>query len=348
MTIRVNAVLASALFIASTQAGCEKDPADVTSLTPLTPASASLTQADARIGACVNMANHLEAAPTEGAWGRPISNTDMADIAAAGFETIRLPVRWSAHTDMSPPYAISPLWMARVDEVVEQARAAGLRVILNDHHYDQLFITPETERARFVAIWQQVAEHFQDADDMVWFELLNEPHNQIDDSNLLSILEPALAAVRVTNPTRPIVVGGKDWSGIDSLQTLELPDDPNLIATFHYYDPFAFTHQGASWPDDPPPLGATFGSAEDRAALANAVRKARNYMARTGRPLFMGEYGAYDPIPMDQRAAYYEAVSTAFREADIDGCIWGYTNSFAFRDQMTGEWHQELLEAIGL
>ena len=294
------------------------------------------------------MANHLEADPTEGAWGRPINDSDMSDIAAQGFETIRLPVRWSTHASANPPYTIDPAWMARVDEVVGQARAAGLRVILNDHHYDQLFITPATERARFTAIWRQVADHFKDADDMVWFELLNEPHNQIDDSNLLSILEPALAEVRATNPTRPVVVGGQNYSGINSLETLTLPDDPYLIATFHYYDPFPFTHQGASWVDPSPPLGTRFGSAQDRAELAASVDKAKAYMARTDRPLFLGEYGAYDVIPMDQRAEYYRSVYSAFRDADVDGCVWGYTNSFAFRDQNTGEWHRELLGAIGL
>ena len=53
--------------------------------------------------------------------------------------------------------------------------------------------------------------------------------------------------VRASNPTRPVVIGGEFWSGIDSLATLPLPDDPYLVATFHYYEPFAFTHQGAPW-----------------------------------------------------------------------------------------------------
>ena len=362
MTVFKSRILVSAIAIAVMQTACgggsaASIPAPVATVppsaatptpTPSPVGTARLTQDDARIGPCMNMANHLEANPTEGAWGRAINDRDMAEIAAAGFETIRLPVRWSTHAGSTPPYTIDPAWMARVDEVVAQARAAGLRVILNDHHYDQLFITPDTEQARFIAIWRQVADHFKDADDMVWFELLNEPHNQINDSNLLSILEPALAVVRATNPTRPIVVGGENWSGINSLATLTMPDDPYLIATFHYYDPFPFTHQGASWPAEPQPLGATFGSAADRAELRESVRKVRDYMERTGRPLFLGEYGAYDVIPLDQRAAYYGAVSSAFREAGVDGCVWGYTNSFAFRDQQTGEWHTELLRAIGL
>nr|WP_280842198.1 glycoside hydrolase family 5 protein [Pontixanthobacter sp. CEM42] len=293
------------------------------------------------------MANHLEADPTEGSWGRAINDTDFADIAAAGFETIRLPVRWSNHAADTPPYTVNAGWMTRVEQVVGQARAAGLRVILNDHHYDAMFQNPDAEKDRFTAIWKQIAERFSGADDMVWFELMNEPHNQVTDANLLSILEPALAEVRATNPTRPVVIGGRDYSGINSLASLPLPNDPYLIATFHFYDPFSFTHQGAPWVGNPPPLGTTYGSAANQQELEGAVQKARDFMAATGRPVFMGEYGAYDVIPMDQRVSYYSAVSTAFRTADIDGCVWGYTNSFEFR-AANGTWHADLLAAIGL
>lgn len=322
-------------------------PPTTTPPPPTTGGQILLTQEDARIGACVNMANHLEADPTEGAWGRAINDTDFADIAAAGFETVRLPVRWSAHAANTAPYTIDEPWMQRVEQVVAQARAAGLRVILNDHHYDAIFQNPAAETARFTAIWKQVADRFKGADDKVWFELMNEPHASITDANLLSILEPALDEVRATNPTRPVVIGGQNYSGINSLATLPLPDDPYLIATFHFYDPFPFTHQGAPWISPVQPVGVTYGTAADQQELASAVQKARDFMASSGRPVFLGEYGAYEIIPMDQRAAYYKAVSEAFRSANIDGCVWGYTNSFEFR-AANGTWHQELLDAIGL
>ena len=322
-------------------------PAPSPTPTPPPPVASQLTQADARIGACMNMANHLEGNPTEGSWGRAINDTDFTDIAAVGFETIRLPVRWSNKTGGAPDYTIDPAWMNRVEQVVNQARAAGLRVILDDHHFDAIFTDPDGEKARFVAIWKQVAERFKDADDKVWFELMNEPHDQITDANLLSILEPALAEVRATNPTRPVVIGGQNFSGINSLATLPLPNDAYLMPTFHFYDPFNFTHQGAPFLNNPPPVGATYGSAADQQELANAVQKAKDFMTATGRPLFLGEYGAYQDIPMAERVKYYRAVRDAFHDADIDGCVWGYTATFEFR-AANGTWNDQLLEAIGL
>ncbi len=297
------------------------------------------------------MGNHLEA-PTEGDWGRAIVDGDFAEIAARGFATVRLPVRFSNHAGTSPPYTIDAAFMDRVEHVVDTARAAGLRVILDLHHYDDpqgnIFADPAGETARLAALWKQIGERFKGKDPMVWFELLNEPHDAITHANLRAVLDPALAEVRKTNPTRPVVIGGEFWSGINSLATIPLPDDRYLVVTFHYYDPFAFTHQGASWVSPPLPTGVTFPSGTDAADLAANVRKAEQFIARTNRPLFMGEYGAYEGIPLAQRVAWYGTVHDAFAAAEVDGCAWAYTNTMPLRDPMSNGWIAQMLEAVGL
>ena len=318
---------------------------------PSAPAEPVLTNANTRIGPCVNMGNMLEP-PNEGDWGRAIVDGDFAAIAAVGFETVRLPVRFSNHAQASAPYTIDAAFMDRVEHVVDTARAAGLRVILDLHHYDDpqgsIFTDPAGETERLAALWRQIGERFKDKDDMVWFELLNEPHDRITHANLLSVLEPALDEVRATNPTRPVVIGGEFWSGIDSLDDLPLPDDAYLVATFHYYDPFAFTHQGATWVDPVPPMGVIFPSGTDAADLAANVQKAEDFIARTGRPLFMGEYGAYEGIPLAQRVTWYGTVHDAFAAAEVDACAWAYTNTMPLRDPVSGAWIGQLLDAIGL
>lgn len=327
-------------------------PAPTPTPTPTASATPVLTQANTRIGACLNMGNHLEA-PNEGDWGRPIAADDFTQIAAQGFQTVRLPVRFSNHAGTAPPYTIDPTFMARVEQVVDLARAAGLRVILDLHHYEDpqgnLFTDPAGQTARFAALWKQIGERFRTKDANVWFELLNEPHGSLTHANLRSVLDPALREVRLTNPTRPVVIGGEGYSGINSLAMIPLPDDPYLVVTFHYYDPFNFTHQGAPWiTPAPPPPGRAFPIGTDDADLAASVQKARDFLARTGRPLFMGEYGAYEGIPAAQRINWYGTVHTAFANANVDGCAWAYTNTMPLRDPATGAWDTALLAAIGL
>ena len=320
-------------------------PTETPAPTPA-PAQIPTSQAAAQIGACVNMANMLEP-PHEGDWGRAIAEDDFRVIADAGFETVRLPVNFGAHAMTGAPYTIDAAFMDRVAHVVDLALASDLRIIVDLHNDDPLFVDPAAEAPRLAAMWRQIATRFADAPDTVWFEIANEPHGALTDANLRAALDPALAAIRETNPTRTVVWGGQNWSGIGSLATVDIPDDPHVIATFHYYDPFDFTHQGATWVDPSPPVGTTFGSAADLAELAANVNKAKDFIARTHVPVFMGEYGAYDgTIPVDQRAAYYRTVHDAFQRAGVDGCVWGYANSFKFRDG--DAWIEPLLDAIGL
>jgi endoglucanase len=283
----------------------------------------------------------------EGAWGGVFEDDDFAIIKAAGFRTVRIPVRWSAHAAESAPYSIDPAFLARVHHVVGLASAAGLNVILNVHHYEALDATPEANIARFTGLWRQIAASFANAPSNVWFELDNEPHDKFTNANLMAVFRPALAAIRETNKTRPVVIGGEGWSGISSLATLPMPDDPYVVPTFHYYEPFAFTHQGATWVGPhPPPIGRAYGSAADKAGLEQDLQKVRDYMARTGRVPLLGEYGAQDDprVPLEQRIRYYRTISAAFASAGVQSCAWGYRAGFKLREG--DHWLSGLVEAI--
>ena len=303
------------------------------------------------VGACINMGDQLEGQGETAHGGARIEAADFKRIHAAGFKTVRIPVRWSNKTGDGPGYAIDPAWMARVTTVVDQALAAHLNVILNDHNFNALDSDPAANSAKLAAIWTQVAAHFASRPSKhLWFEIENEPHDKFDRGNLLATLAPALAAIRASNPRRPVVIGGENWSGIDSLAVLDLPDDPNVYPTFHYYEPFEFTHQGAGWVHPKPPaLGRVYGSADDARRLVTDTAKIRAYVARTGVVPFMGETGAYDAhIPLAQRVQYTRAVHDAFAPLGVGICGWAYTNTFPYYDHKAGRWLPGMRGAAGL
>ena len=301
------------------------------------------------VGPCINLGNHLES-PSENAWGdHRLSAADFTRIRAAGFTTVRMPVRWSNKTGDGPDHTIDPAWMARVGELVDAALAADLNLLLNSHNFEELHADPGANTQKLAAIWRQIAEHFADRSDRLWFEIENEPHDALTNDNLVATLSPALAVIRETNPTRAVVIGGGNYSGIDSLATLDLPDDANVHPTFHYYEPFDFTHQGASWAGDTAANTITYGRPDDTERLARDVAKLRAYVARTGLTPFMGETGAYDGgTSLAQRVAYHAAVNEAFAPTGIGMCAWGYANTFPFWDKRTGRWLPGLLTAFGL
>jgi len=105
---------------------------------------------------------------------------DFPRIAQRGFDHIRLPIRFSGHAAAASPYTIEPTLFARVDWAVQQAKDAGLAILIDLHHYDELQAAPAVEQERFVALWTQIAEHYQSAPEQVAFELLNEPSGAMD------------------------------------------------------------------------------------------------------------------------------------------------------------------------
>ena len=302
------------------------------------------------VGVCINAGNHLEA-ESEGAWGgKTLEASDFTNIRAAGFQTVRIPVRWDNKTGDAAPYTIDPMWMNRITEVVDEALAADLNVILDSHNFLAVHSDPAGSTAKLADVWRQIAAHFATRPKhRLWFEIENEPHDKLTNANLVATVSPALAAIRETNPDRPVIVGGENWSGIDSLATLDLPDDPNIHPTFHYYEPFDFTHQGANWVDPAPPMGRTYGTEADRARLVADVAKVRAYITRTGLTPFMGETGAYDKgASLDQRVAYTKAVHDAFAELGIGMCGWAYTNTFPYYDYKAKRWLPGMRSAAGL
>ena len=303
------------------------------------------------VGKCINLGNTLEP-ETEGAWGgAPAEKADFERIAAAGFETVRLPVRWHNKSSSTPPYTVDAAWMDRVQQIVDWALAADLNVILNSHHFDPIHETPLAVADWHGGVWRQIVDRFADyPEDRLWFELENEPHKNFNHSNLIATLTPALTEVRKRNPTRAVIIGGENWSGIKSLETVPLPDDPNIHPTFHYYDPFLYTHQGAAWTaPDIPPVGRTFPTPGDAAQLAKDVLSIERYIQRTGKTPFMGEVGAYDGhISQQDRVTYHRTINDAFAPTGIGICMWAYANTFPFYDRAEGRWAPGMLEAIGL
>lgn len=307
------------------------------------PAATARVGPSPRLGKCINLANTLEP-PNEGDWGPIFRDEDAGIIRSAGFATVRVPVNFLGHARAKPPYTLDRRFMARVRHVIDTLWASGLNVIVDQHNNDDLSATPEANRDRSAVVWRQVAAALRDEPANVWFELLNEPHGALTNANLLATLVPSLAAIRETNPTRVVVIGGDHWSGVDSLETLTLPDDPYVVPTFHYYDPFEFTHQGASFVHPAPPFGRSFGGAADAAQLAANLAKVRAYMARTGRVPFVGEYGAIETIPPEQRTLYYRTVTSAFASLGVASCAWGYRNAFPL--WRGGRWLPGVVEAL--
>lgn len=272
----------------------------------------------------------------------------FAEIRRAGFDHVRINLQAFRHMDSTN--RLEPQWLGKLDDVVREAQKAGLGVILDEHDFNKCSDDLPACRAQLTAFWSQVAPRFAGAPRDVAFELLNEPHDKLNGEPWNALLADVLAVVRRTNPNRIVVVGPTHWNSLKDLPLLKLPADPNLLLTFHYYEPFHFTHQGATWAGEEVKglHGISWGTAADRAAVAADFDQVSAWAAANRRPVLLGEFGAYDKsgTPLSMRAAYIGAARCEAERRSFGWAYWQFEGDFIVWDMKTNGWVLPIKEAL--
>ena len=166
-------------------------------------------------------------------------------------------------------YYVNPLYLDRLQQVVDWSMSKGLVTIIDFHGaklkenflytFDQSEINginyysdPTSAKRiadlnKFKAIWRDIAERFKDYPETLLFEVFNEPYFWLSADEISTISSDIINIVRSSgsnNESRKIIVTGGDtnsWEVIFQIPNDLINSDPNLIATFHYYQPMSFT-----------------------------------------------------------------------------------------------------------
>lgn len=326
----------------------------------------------------VNLGNALEA-PDEGEWGVTLSSAHFQVFADAGFDHVRLPVRFSAHAATSAPYTIDASFFSRVDWALEQAQSRGLAVVLDVHHFMELLSEPASSKARFIALWEQIATRYRSRPASLKFELMNEPNGALD-AQWNAIFPEALAAVRAIDPTRTVILDGTSWAAATTLELLPAITDPAVVVTFHMYEPILFTHQAASWmtaeyqtrgvafPAPPcSPVNPTSGTqavawtAEwfmkynqapaatnpgGMKAVEDVFAAVDAFIARTGRAAYLGEFGVIDKADVGSRARWVRLIRESAEARGVPWAYWDDGGSFKIVTPATNTWNASLKAAL--
>ena len=187
----------------------------------------------------------------------PMKPEYFRKIKDAGFTNVRLVIRWSSYSQQEPPFGIDSGFLKKVDWAVDQSIAQGLAVVLDFHYYPLISFTgtqtsnedPRKNRARFLALWQQISEHYRSSPPEVMFGVLNEPSRpNLGADGWNSLIAETIPLIRRANPNRTILIQTANGGGFGSIDDLRIPEsERNAIVEVHYYDPGRFTHQQASW-----------------------------------------------------------------------------------------------------
>ncbi len=269
-------------------------------------------------------------------------------IKEAGFNHVRVNLYPLRDKALGQDQKLSAAWFETLDWTLTHALASRLLVILDFHEFQTMGEAPEGNKQRMLAVWRQIAEHCKDAPDDVLFEILNEPNKKLTPSLWNPLLRGALAIIRETNPHRTVVIGPTLWNSINDLDKLDLPkEDRDLIVTVHYYNPFHFTHQGAPWAGLTGKVGVPWdGTAQEQQAIANDFGKAQAWAENHERPIYLGEFGAYDKADMASRARWAKFVARQAEKLGWSWAWWQFEGDFVLYDVRKDRWVEPLLRAL--
>lgn len=288
---------------------------------------------------------------------------DVKFLAESGFDHLRIPIdeEQMFNEDLTPDSEAFGLlhkalgWCKEFD-----LRAVVDLHIIRTHHFnaqDKPLFTEKKAQERFYECWRKIsAELAKYPRSMVAYELMNEP--VADDPEVWNtIVNHCLAVVRELEPKRTIIIGSNRWQSFDTVKQLRVPkDDKNIIISFHFYNPFMFTHYRASWTDmkDIPctihypgnlisdndleameqSMKNRYGYAagkngyNDINTLENQIKQAFDAATQLGKKAYLGEFGAIHGAPEKDRIQWYKDIVSICEKYGIGYANWDYKGGF--------------------
>ena len=277
--------------------------------------------------ACEKFSEEKAGLETETMWGNPETTKELfAFVKECGFDSVRIPVTWSQHLSDTDDYTIDPLWLDRVNDVVDFALECDLKVILNTHHEDAFWLITDEEnkevsREILCKVWLQLCDRFAQYGENLIFETMNEPRvaNAEDEwqgnaesravVNYLNLA--ALETIRKSggkNAERFVLIPTYAASGLDeNIDALELPEDDRVIVSVHYYYKTAHQSEFA----DNEKQWSTF----EKISLYNTFRRMQKRYVSKGYGVCLSEFGWTDRDNTENlsvNAGYYVSLAEKF------------------------------------
>ena len=306
---------------------------------------------------------------------------DIALIKSMGFDHVRFPIEPEPLIAGTP--TLNPAYLQYVDTALDMILATGLAVIVDIHPSDEFkikMLRDDRNIEIFTRFWSAFATHLSKRDpERLFLEVVNEPMVE-DGYRWHGIQGKLIATIRAGAPRHTIIAGGHRWSGLYEMLFLEPYADANIIYNFHFYEPFAFTHQGATWagphlpfyknvpyPSSPSAVKTLLDTIDDEPARYNLLRYGEdNWNAeRIDRELSAAaawatkhrvyitcnEFGAFRRFakPAD-RVTWLHDMRVALEKHNIGWTMWDYAGGFAVVEKANGPAQKvpDILKALGL
>lgn len=314
---------------------------------------------------------------------KQITEKDFKLLAELGFDHVRIPIdEMILWNESGEKYEKSFQFLHKG---IQWAIKHKLRVVVDLHiiraHYfnagmeggTNTLWTDAKAQTHFLSLWEELSAELNGYDThMLAYEIMNEP-TAPDHEDWNKLIQRAYDQIRSLEKKRVLVIGSNLWQGVGTFQYLKVPaNDPNIILSCHFYEPFILSHYKASWTEFkditvPVHYPGYLITKEDYEALPEAEQKqvarwlkewdkstlhgyliqAKKKADELGLNLYCGEFGIYRVAPRADAYRWYKDVIEVFDELNMAWCHWDYKGGYTIFNE-DGKVDSELMKAIGL
>lgn len=289
-----------------------------------------------------------------------IEKTDYKDILddidklhTLGFRDIRLPISFKNQFKNTSKRK----FLKRLKRIVKYIKKRKMTLIVCYFDNEINAKTLDKDLISLSTNWVVIAKKIKKYHNFVYYEILNEPNLYPKEWDKLAT--KVISEIRKVDKKTKIVIGATNYNSIYELSRKIPYSFNNLIYSFHFYEPFLFTHQGASWVGNqnktiglPYPyetlkmpviheeiIGTSgeknykmYNKTANKIALSHKIKIVADWAKEHNIILWCTEFGAIKSIATKYRCNYYKDLLSVLKEKNIKSYLWEYNGNFGIKN----------------
>jgi len=274
----------------------------------------------------------------------------LEEVKASGYNAVRIPLALS--------YLLNdPRTKPELNRIIKAARKLDMHLVLANFGHELSESSSEPKFEMLIENWEEVLKLVPKNPGKLYIEVANEP--DLNPNTWYSAVELLVPRLQVIREDIPLIIGAINFNSMFELSRMEPWNFENLIYTFHFYEPFLFTHQGTPWtgsqnstvgipfPFDPGAMPALDPEAKgtpgevnyrdyektgNQTALEDKLGQIACWAEINGVRLWCTEYGVTQNADTESRENYLRATKKILEEHGIPGFVWEWEGNFGVKD----------------
>lgn len=292
----------------------------------------------------------------ERTWDSPIFNVRQSkraieNLKSNDIKAIRLPIAFQYH------FSEDRRFLKKLKNFLAHCSKTEINLVIAYFGHDLSEENLNQSTDLIIDHWLRVLEILPPRNSNIFLEIVNEP--TISPTSWEKVAVEIISNIRQKNEGVPLIVGATNSNSMFELSRTMPFSFNNIIYTFHFYEPYIFTHQGTEWTGNqhstkgipypfqegnmpiinPKAIGTSgeinfrdYYLTGNRVALEDKISQISNWAKNYEVELWCTEYGVTINSDVNSRITYLRDLSEVLKNYRIPGFIWEWEGNFGVNE----------------